>query len=79
MLRLYIIGLSILVVAIIANAVIMKIGLKSWYEFLSSLATNGLVIFSKISFLDYLWLFIGYPMVLGLGYMIGDKIYTYFF
>lgn len=77
MLRLYVIGVSILVIAIIANAVVVKIGLKSWYDFIELLNEFGKDAFGKLGILDYLWLFIGYPFVLGLGYWLGLKLHNF--
>lgn len=74
MIRLYIIGLAILVIAILANAIIVKLGIKSWYDFISLLTDSGSSALSKLSFIDYFWLFIGYPLILGCGYWIGNKI-----
>jgi hypothetical protein len=74
MIRLYIIGLAILIIAILANGIIVKLGIKSWYDFMSSLSDNGTSAFGKLSIIDYLWLFIGYPIVLGFSYWIGDKL-----
>jgi len=79
MLKLYIIGLSILCVAIIANALILKTSLLSWYDLFQLLNEYGSAAFKKLGFLDYLWLFIGYPLILGLGYLLGNKIYTLIF
>ena len=73
MIRLYIIGLAILSIAILANGIVVKLGIKSWYDFISLLTDNGLSAFSKLSVIDYFWLFIGYPLLLGFGYWIGDK------
>lgn len=79
MLKLYIIGVFILIVAIIANAIIVKIGIKSWYDFIELLSEYGKSAFSKLSILDYLWLLIGYPFILGLGYYSGLKVYLLIF
>lgn len=76
--RLYFIGLAILVTAILANGIVVKLGLKSWYDFISLLSQTGATAFSKLSVIDYLWLFVGYPLVLGCGYWVGDKIYSLF-
>ena len=76
MLRLYIIGICILIIAIVANAVIVKLGLKSWYDFIDLIGKNGWNAFKIISIIDYIWLFIGYPLVLGLGYILGIKLYN---
>ncbi|MDY7395400.1 hypothetical protein UMM65_09120 [Aureibaculum sp. 2210JD6-5] len=79
MLKIYIIGICILIIAILANAIIVKVGLKSWYDFIELLSQSGTEAFNKLSILDYLWLFIGYPLILGLGYLIGLKIYNLIF
>ncbi|WP_179005584.1 DUF7672 family protein [Winogradskyella forsetii] len=74
MIRLYIIGLAILIIAILANGIIAKIGLKSWYGFIELLSKEGSSAFSKLNIFDYLWLFIAYPFILGIGYWLGEKI-----
>ncbi|TPV35436.1 hypothetical protein FJ651_00510 [Paucihalobacter ruber] len=79
MIKLYFIGLGILVTAIIANAIVVKIGIKSWYYFINLLAEHQMTAFSKIGILDYIWLFIGYPLVLALGYLAGSKLYHLIF
>ena len=79
MLKIYIIGLCILIIAILANALILKVGIKSWYDFIALLSNDGLASFKKLNILDVFWLFIGYPMVLGFGYIIGSKIHTFLF
>lgn len=79
MLILYIIGIFILIIAIIANGIIVNIGLKSWYDFINLLNCDGSKAFSKLQILDYLWLFLGYPLTLGCGYLIGLKCYNWFF
>ncbi len=78
MLKLYFIGIAILFIAIIANALIDKIGLLSWYDFLNKLTSEGFAMLKSIRFIDYLWLFVGYPFVLGLGYLLGTKLYELF-
>lgn len=79
MVRLYIIGLFILITAILANGIAVKIGIKSWYGFIELWMQEGGSVFSKISVGDILWLFIFYPLILGSGYWIGDKIYHLIF
>lgn len=78
MLRLYIIGISILIVAIIANALAMKLNLLTWYDYISVLTKSNA---SEITvrFIDYIWLFLAYPLTLGLGYWLGDKIHNILF
>lgn len=75
MFRLYLIGLSILVTAIVANAIAIKLGFKTWYDFLTLLNQDGLTTLKNLRILDILWLFLAYPFLLGIGYWIGDKIY----
>lgn len=77
--RLYIIGLSILFIAIIANGMIIRLGIKSWYDALTLLNEYGLTAFKQLSVLDYLWLFLAYTMVLAFGYWVGDKLYQFIF
>ncbi len=75
MIRLYFIGVSILITAILANYIIGKIAIASWYDYLNYLFDENSTTITKLSILDYLWLFLGYPFVLGLGYLFGEKIY----
>lgn len=79
MLRLYIIGIAILIIAILANGIVIKLGIKSWYGFIELMSKQGLSAFNVLSFVDVLWLFIGYPIILGLGYWVGDKVYSFIF
>jgi hypothetical protein len=79
MLKIYFIGICILIIAIIANSVIINVGLKSWYDFMNLLSEHGAQAFSKLKILDYIWLFFAYPLILGLGYLIGSKCYHWFF
>ena len=78
MLRLYIIGVCVLFIAIIANVIIGKIGLSTWYDFGPQFFKRGLVVIKEVGFLSSIWLFFLYPIVLALGYIIGDKIYNLF-
>jgi len=54
---------------------VLKLGIKSWYDFINLLVDEGTSSFNKLSIIDYLWLFVAYPLVLGAGYWIGDKLY----
>jgi hypothetical protein len=75
MLRIYIIGVFILLIAIICNGLVSKLGIASWYDFLSSFSKNES---NNFNFFDYIWLFLIYPLSLGLGYYIGDLVFNYF-
>jgi len=79
MLKLYIIGLAILVTAILANFLASKLGLLSWYDFLNLLADRGSEGLKTVRLFDYLWLFILYPLALGLGYWLGIKLFQLIF
>ena len=76
MLRLYIIGVCILLIAIIANVIVGKIGLTTWYDFGPQFFKRGFIVIKEVGFLSTMWLFILYPLVLSLGYIIGDRIYN---
>ena len=78
MLRLYIIGVFILLIAIIANVIIGKIGLSTWYDFGPQFFKNGFIAIKEVGLYSSIWLFILYPLVLSLGYLIADKIYNLF-
>ena len=78
MLRIYIIGVFILLIAIIANIVVGKLALSNWYEFGPQLISRGFATIKEAGFLNIVWLFILYPLVLSLGYIIGDIVYNLF-
>ena len=75
MARIYVIGISILIVAIIANFFAKIIGISTWYDFLNSFTDTTT---SNFKFIDYLWLFFIYPIILGLGYFLGELISNFF-
>lgn len=79
MLKLYIIGIAILITAILANFLAAKIGLLSWYDFLNLLSNKGGEGFVTVRFIDYLWLLLLYPLALGLGYWFGIKLFQAIF
>ena len=76
MLRIYIIGLTILLIAIFANVIVAKLGLSTWYDFGPQFFINGFSEIKEVGLLNFFWLFILYPLVLAFGYIIGDKIYN---
>tara|TARA_X000001036_G_C20479666_1_gene725086 strand:- start:75 stop:311 length:237 start_codon:yes stop_codon:yes gene_type:complete len=78
MIRTYIIGVSILLIAIIANVIVKKLGFSTWYDFGPILITKGFIAIKEVGLLNLLWLFIIYPLVLSLGYLIGEKICSFF-
>tara|TARA_Y100001933_G_C18971753_1_gene552866 strand:+ start:823 stop:1092 length:270 start_codon:yes stop_codon:yes gene_type:complete len=75
MLKLYIIGLSILFIAIIANTLAGYLNLNTWYGFANEIIqSNFIIAINKQNIEDLIWLFIIYPIVLSSGYLIGSKI-----
>ena len=79
MLRIYIIGISILLIAIVINIIAEYFNLTTWYEFISLLSSEGMLDLRKVGFINCIYLFIIYPMLLGLGYKLGNKIYYYIY
>ena len=78
MIRLYLIGLCILLIAIVANSVVGKLGLSTWYDFGPEFFTRGVSVMKEVGLLNCLWLFVFYPLVLSAGYILGNKIYYLF-
>mgnify|MGYP001203463156 FL=1 len=78
MIKLYIIGLSVLIVAIIANVVVGKLGISTWYDFGPNLYQKGFIAIKEVGLLNSLWLFLLYPLCLGLGYLLGLSIFNFF-
>ena len=78
MLRVYIIGVCISLIAIIANVIVGKLGISTWYDFGPQFFKRGLIVIKEVGVLSSFWLFILYPLVLALGYILGDKIYNLF-
>ncbi len=78
MLRIYIIGISILVFAIIVNILFSKFGLSTWYDFGQQLSKKGASAIKDAGIVNLIWLFFLYPICLGLSVIIGEKIYDLF-
>ena len=58
MLRIYIIGLCILLIAIIFNVVVGKLGISTWYDFGPQFFKRGLIVMKEVGVLSSVWLFI---------------------
>ena len=78
MIRLYLIGIAVLITAVLATLFAEKIQCKTWYDFLKGLS-NSSNYWSVLKFKDALWLFITYPLLLGFGSFIGNLIYQKLF
>ena len=76
MLKIYLIGLCVLLVAILANVFAGKLGIITWYDFGSGFFRRPLIAIQDIGILNILWLFLLYPFILGLAYIIGEKLYN---
>jgi hypothetical protein len=75
MLKLFIIGWSILFAAIMLNGIIAKWGIVGWYDFINLLVQKKAEAFRYLRVIDYAWLFFAYPMLLGLSYKAGELLY----
>jgi hypothetical protein len=75
LLKIYIIGLAILSIAIILNGMAAKIGVLSWYDYLKLIMDKKSG--TPIRWLDYAWLYIIYPFLLGVAYKLGEVLYTW--
>ena len=78
MIRYYFIGLAVLIIAIFANYIAGVFQWKTWYDFLQQ-ATKDEPLWSSLKIMDLLWLFILYPLLLGLGGSLGELLYQNFF
>jgi hypothetical protein len=77
MLKIYIIGIVILIIAILANILASVLGLMSWYDAIASLQKNGWSSLKQWKLFDYLWLLLLYPFLLGVGYLVGNRLYEW--
>ena len=68
MLKLYIAGVIILLSAILANMLAAALGLASWYDLFRLLNEHGTAGLRKLRLVDGFWLFLLYPLLLGLGW-----------
>ena len=53
MLRIYIIGLAILLIAIFANVIVAKLGLSTWYDFGPRFFSNGFSEIKEVGLLNF--------------------------
>lgn len=65
----FIIGFAILIGAIIVNLLAGALGIATWYELLIAVNEKGIKEFFRQEFVSSLYLYIIYPLILGLlGY-----------
>jgi hypothetical protein len=77
MLKIYLIGIIILVTAILLNGVINKLGVLGWYDFFNLLVDKETAPARKVRIIDMLWLFIAYPLLLGLAGLSGNYLHIW--
>lgn len=65
--RIWIAGWVVLVAAIACNLLVQGWRIMGWYEFLTALSREGTRIFSRLRWVDAAWLFVLYPLLLGLS------------
>ena len=75
MLKLYLVGLIILLVAILANIISGALGITSWYDFSRLIYTEGSKGLRKLSIADWGWLLLLYPFLLGLATKLGEYLF----
>lgn len=68
LLKIFVLGVSILLVAIILNIVAAKLSLTGWYDYLQYFGKK------TPSLVSYLWLFIMYPLLLGAAAYLASRL-----
>ena len=78
--KILITGYCILITAILANILASFLNLLTWYDlYVSIIKTNFIISLNSLSIMDTLWLFFIYPLLLSIGYIIGEYIYILLF
>jgi hypothetical protein len=68
LLKIYLAGMAVLMAAIGLNLLANLLGLSTWYDFLGAVSQDGLMVaLRRLSALDYLFLIVLYPLLLGLA------------
>lgn len=65
--NIFVAGLIVLLVAIVANGLSSLLQVTSWYDFINNKQIPN--------FASMIWLFIVYPMILGVAVYIGSKLF----
>ena len=77
MIKIYFLGLVVLMVAIILNGLVNKWGIIGWYDFIHQLLLQGKQVFRSLTITDYIWLFLLYPFLLGVAANVGHFIFEW--
>lgn len=73
--KIFIIGWVILIVALIVNGVALKIGIDTWYSFAGEISRTGFKkAFLNTSFFAKVFLFVLYPLILGVSAWAASRI-----
>ena len=78
MVRLYFIGITVLITTFFTTLFAEKIQCKTGYDFPKGLSISSSY-WSVLKLKDVLWLFIAYPLLLGFGSFVGNLIYQKLF
>ena len=80
MTKLYFIGVIILLTAIFSNTIAGFLNCNTWYNFSNLIIEKGSFIeaLKSQSMKDIFWLFFIYPLLLGFGYLISEKLFNIF-
>ena len=76
--HLLITGNAILIGAILANLFANHVNICTWYKFYDNILVNGLsASLVQQNILSLCWLFVIYPIILSVSYILGEKIYQF--
>lgn len=78
MIRIYLVGVLVLLGAILANFLASIIKCKTWYTLIHGMIENPFF-FKEIKLQDCLWLFLLYPFLLGLSAYVGNLLHQKLF
>jgi len=67
MIRIFVTGWVVLAAAILLNLAVQGLRVMGWYEFLTTLSGEGTAVFGRMRWVDPVWLFLLYPLLLGLS------------
>jgi hypothetical protein len=76
MLKVFMVGWVVLLAAIILNVAVQRMGIMGWYDFLLRLPIEGKKLFPQMRIIDYAWLFLVYPLLLGGSVQVGDYLHA---
>ncbi len=66
LLKIFMIGVWVLTFALIANFLAMRFGINTWYGFVKDIDSYNLITaLTQQTFLDMIFLFLIYPLILG--------------